>query len=82
MYIVSLKPVKTVYYLNKLFDTVVAQWRKRVAVNATVVDSIATGRNEIFQLHAVSRTKQGIQRKPSVKTLLSPLSAEFWRHCV
>ena len=34
------------------------------------------------QLHAVSRTKQGRQREPSVKTLRSPLSAEFWRHCV
>ena len=35
-----------------------------------------------FQLHAVSRTQQGRQREPSVKTLRSPLSAEFWRHCV
>ena len=35
-----------------------------------------------FQLHAVSRTQQGRQREPSVKTLCSPLSAEFWRHCV
>ena len=34
------------------------------------------------QLHAVSRTLQGRQREPSVKTLRSPLSAEFWRHCV
>ena len=34
------------------------------------------------QLHAVSRTQQGRQREPSVKTLRSPLSAEFWRHCV
>ena len=34
------------------------------------------------QLHAVSRTQQGRQRKPSVKTLCSPLSAKFWRHCV
>ena len=23
-----------------------------------------------------------LQREPSVKTLRSPLSAEFWRHCV
>ena len=28
------------------------------------------------QLHAVSRTQQGRQREPSVKTLRSPLSAE------
>ena len=35
-----------------------------------------------IQLHAVSRTLQGRQREPSVKTLHSPLSAEFWRHCV
>ena len=34
------------------------------------------------QLHAVSRTQQGRQREPSVKTLRSPLSANFWRHCV
>ena len=34
------------------------------------------------QLHAVSRTQEGRQREPNVKTLLSPLSAEFWRHCV
>ena len=36
----------------------------------------------LFQLYAVSRTLQGRQREPSVKTLRSPLSAEFWRHCV
>ena len=29
------------------------------------------------QLHAVSRTQQGRQREPSIKTLHSPLSAEF-----
>ena len=29
------------------------------------------------QVHAVSRTQQGRQREPSVKTLRSPLSAEF-----
>ena len=34
------------------------------------------------QLHTVSRTQQGRQGEPSVKTLRSPLSAEFWRHCV
>ena len=34
------------------------------------------------QLHAVSRTHQGRPREPSVKTLRSPISAEFWRHCV
>ena len=34
------------------------------------------------QLHAVSRTQQGSQREPSVKTLHSPLSADFWRRCV
>ena len=26
-------------------------------------------------------TQQGRQREPSVKTLRSPLSADFWRHC-
>ena len=36
----------------------------------------------VIQLHAVSRTQQGRQREPSVKTLRSPLSAEFWRHYV
>ena len=35
-----------------------------------------------YHLHAVSRTQQGGQREPSVKTLRFPLSAEFWRHCV
>ena len=34
------------------------------------------------QLHTVSRTQQGRQREPSVKTLCFPLFAEFWRHCV
>ena len=35
------------------------------------------------QLHAVSRTQQGTQREPSVNTLRSPLSAQFWiLHCV
>ena len=37
---------------------------------------------ELNQLHAVSRTVIGRQREPSVETLRSPLSAEFWRHCV
>ena len=36
----------------------------------------------MLQLHAVSRSQQGRQRESSVKTLRSPLSAEFWRHCV
>ena len=35
-----------------------------------------------LQLHAASRTQQGRQRESSGKTLRSPLSAEFWRHCV
>ena len=35
-----------------------------------------------FQLEAVSRVYQGRQREPSVKTLRSSLSVEFWRHCV
>ena len=34
------------------------------------------------QLHVVSRTQQGRQREPSVKTLRSHLTAEFWRQCV
>ena len=34
------------------------------------------------QLPAVSRTQQGRQREPSVNTLRSPLSADFWRHCM
>ena len=34
------------------------------------------------QLHALSRTQRGRQRETSVKSLRSPLSAEFWRHCV
>ena len=34
------------------------------------------------QLHALFRKQQGRQREPSVKTIHSPLSAEFWRHCV
>ena len=39
-------------------------------------------KNKIKQLHVVSRTQQGWQREPNVKTLRSTLSAEFWRHCV
>ena len=34
------------------------------------------------QRHAVSSTQQGRKMEPSVKTLPSPLSAGFWRHCV
>ena len=34
------------------------------------------------QLHTVFRIQQGRQRAHSVKTLRSPLSTEFWRHCV
>ena len=35
---------------------------------------------KLNQLHAVSSTQQVKQREPSVKTLLSPLSAVFWRY--
>ena len=38
--------------------------------------------NKLNQLHAVSRTQLGRQREPSVKTIRSPLSTEFWRYCV
>ena len=38
--------------------------------------------NVLNHLHAVSRIQQGRQREPSVKTLHSQLSAEFWRHCL
>ena len=34
-------------------------------------------KKKLNQLHAVSRTQQGRQREPSVKTLRSPLSPEF-----
>ena len=37
---------------------------------------------KINLLHVVSRTLQGRHREPSVKIIRSPLSAEFWRHCV
>ena len=35
-----------------------------------------------IQFHAVFRTQQGRQKEPRVKTLSSPLSAAFWRHCM
>ena len=35
-----------------------------------------------FSFLAASRTQQGRQREPSVKTLHSPFSAEFWTHYV
>ena len=35
-----------------------------------------------FIFHTVSRTQQGRQKEPSVKTLRPPLSAAIWRHCV
>ena len=38
--------------------------------------------NNQNHLHPVFCTQQGRQREPSVKTLRSPLSAEFWSHCV
>ena len=34
-----------------------------------------------FTLYAVSRIQQGRQREPNVKTIRSPLSVNFWRHC-
>ena len=39
-------------------------------------------RIKLNQIHAVSRTQQRRQKEPSVKTLRSPLSVEFWRYCV
>ena len=39
-------------------------------------------KNNNNQLHAVSRTQQGRQREPGVKTLHPPLSAVFWRRGV
>ena len=43
---------------------------------------IVVFRKKKNHLHSVSRTKQGRQREPSVKTLRSSFSAGFWRHCV
>ena len=37
---------------------------------------------DFFYRHAVSRTQQGRQKQPIVKTLRSSFSAEFWRRCV
>ena len=37
---------------------------------------------KLNQLHVVSCSQQCRQREPSVKTLRSTLSAEFWMHCV
>ena len=51
--------------------------RSRVFETKTIFNNIKKK-----QLHAISRTQQVRQRVPSVKTLRSPLSAEFWRHCV
>ena len=45
-----------------------------------IIPAEACNKKKQNQLHAVSRTQQGRQRKPSAKTLRSPLSAEFWRH--
>lgn len=36
----------------------------------------------IFFLYAVSCTQMDKQREPSAKTLCSPFSAEYWRHCL
>ena len=47
-----------------------------------VLQVIILNQKKLNQLHAVSRTQQGRQREPSIKTLRSPLSAEYWRHCV
>ena len=47
--------------------------------NNTILQKIIKYKN---QFHAVSRTQQGRQREPSVKTLRSPLSVEFRGHCV
>ena len=35
-----------------------------------------------FYSHSRCIRQQGRQREPNVKILRSPLSAEFWRHCV
>ena len=37
---------------------------------------------KLKQLHAVSHTQKCRQKELTNKTLRSPLSAEFWRHCV
>ena len=54
--------------------------------NTCVLSSETQRRNYdiyiFYQDHAVSRTQQGRQREPIVETLRSPLSAEFWRHCL
>ena len=74
---------KITTHCTTFYDTfqmpVVTSTARTVGYIETILKS-----NEIKsnQLYAVSRTQQDRQREPSVKTLRSPLSAEFWRHCV
>ena len=53
----------------------------QISITQFCINKLLINKNQ-NQLHAVSRTQQSRQREPSVKTLRSPLSAEFWRHCV
>ena len=55
-----------------------------VCVEKTKTDAFCVILEKIYKstLRSVSSTQQDRQREPSVKTLRSPLSAEFWSHCV
>ena len=60
----------------------IINFKKLIILIIIIKEQAITNINEQNQLHAVSCTQQGRQREPNVKTLRSPLSAEFWRHCM
>ena len=57
-------------------------FRKKNQADITKKLVLTNFKSKSNQLHAVSRAQQGRQKDPSVKTLRSPLFAEFWRQCV
>ena len=88
--IVMLKPLPCVrcdlprsWSLTKPYVTCVCVYGSRKAMHLHFVVSISLKYlSFINQLHAVSRSRQGRQKEPSVKTLRFPISAEFWGYCV
>ena len=71
--------ITSLIYINKIIAIMhVTGWFKVINRYCINIDIISF----FFQLHTVSRTQQGRQRKPSVKTLCSLISVNIWRHCV
>ena len=68
------------YYITMYLYTHVRTSEPNILCTITTFHAIITFKKKLF--HAVSRTQQSRQKEPSVKAHRSPLSIEFWRHCV